>query len=76
MTTEHAYLTEYNHAATFRRINFISCPVKSSTLMINISLRGAERYFFLPDSFILCKNVSNKHFINIYAGVAKLNNYR
>jgi len=52
-------------------------PVKSSTLTINISLRGAKRRFFLPDSFVLCKNASNKpNFIDICAEVAKLNNYR
>jgi len=45
--------------------------------MINILLRGAERYFFLPDSFISCKNASNKpNFIKIESGRCVLDNYK
>jgi len=45
----------------------VSQPEKWQTLMINISLRRAERHFFLPDSFVSCKNASIEYiFITIW----------
>jgi len=42
----------------------------------NISVRGAERRFLLPDSFVSCKNASNKlNFIDFGGGDAQLKNY-
>jgi len=39
------------------------------TLTINISVRGAERHFLLPDSFVSCKNASNEpNFIDFGGG--------
>ena len=38
---------------------------KKSTLVINVSLRETERHFFLPNSFVLCKNTNEHNFVKI-----------
>jgi len=44
--------------------------------MINILLCEAERHFFLPDSFVSCKNASNEpNFIKIGDGDCVQDNY-
>jgi len=44
--------------------------------MINISVRGAERRYLLPDSFASRKNASNEsNFIDFGGGDAQLKNY-
>jgi len=49
---------------------------KWQTLTINISLREAERHFFLRDSFVSCKNASNElNFIKIGDEGYVLDNY-
>ncbi|TGZ37832.1 hypothetical protein DBV15_04798 [Temnothorax longispinosus] len=55
-------LTEHAHMAA----GHVQCCYMSS----------AERHFFLPDSFVLCKNASIKpNCIDFCAEVAKLKNY-
>ena len=47
----------------------------SSTLTLNLSVRRPNVFFFI-DSFVLCKNVSNKpNFIKIRGDDRILNNY-
>jgi len=51
-------------------------PNLDSRKFNNISVCGAERCFFLPDSFVSCKNASNKsNFIDFENEDSKLKNY-